>query len=583
MPIKILPDEIASQISAGEVVERPASVVKELLENALDAQAKHVTIAIEGAGKRLIEISDNGYGIPADEMSLAVLRHATSKLVNAEDLFKITTLGFRGEALASISSVSRLTITSRTDDHELGLELCVDAGKIIKTMSCGAPVGTTVRVEELFYNVPARLKFLKAERTERRSINLLVTRYALAYPEVRIQLRHESRQVLQTSGKGERREVLANLFGAEIARAMIEVLAQFDNLNITGFVSPTTITRGNRRDIIFFINGRPVQDFRLTTALTQAYHTMLMVGRYPIAVLFLEIPPEMVDVNVHPTKAEVRFQDSNIIFRLIGRAVRKALSAYAPIPNIDTLSEQLFWGKTSSGNELHSRNVDPLWGRAATEHFTDIAGQKPENVEPQSALITGETPLLRLVGQVARTYLIAEGPDGLYLIDQHAAHERVLFEKIMTQQQNNAPSQQLMEPVVVEIPAASAELLEEQLPILEKYGFQVEDFGQGSFLVRALPTILIEMDPATALQVLVEDFEDDESPLKGKIEAKIIARICKRASIKGGEVLSHDEQYALLRDLEKCQSPRTCPHGRPTMIHLSANLLERQFGRKGAR
>ncbi len=583
MPIKILPDEIASQIAAGEVVERPASVVKELLENALDAGAKHIEITIDDAGQRVIEVADNGCGIPAKEMELAVIRHATSKLSTAEDLFKINTLGFRGEALASIGSVSRMSITSRTKDTGQGLELQVDAGKIIKTLHLGMPVGTVVRVEDLFYNVPARLKFLKTERTERRAIDLLVMRYALAYPDVRIQMRHGTRQVLNTSGKGDRREILANLFDVETTRAMIEVLAQFDNLKITGFVSPISITRATRRDIIFFINGRPVQDFNLTTALTKAYHTMLMVGRFPIAVIFLEIPADKVDVNVHPTKAEVRFQDRDIIFRLIGRAVRRALSANTPIPKFDALSEQLYWGKTSSGKDFPTRGLDPAWGMAAESHFIDTVDQKPAFEDSQADLPNVDLPLLRLVGQVARTYLIAEGPDGLYLIDQHAAHERVLFEKFMAQRSDKVPSQQLLEPVVVEFPSSSAEILKEQIPVLLKYGFEVEDFGQGSFLVRALPTLLIEMNPAAALRVLVEDFEDDETPLEGRTEAKIIARICKRASVKGGEVLSLNEQSVLLRDLEACQSPRTCPHGRPTMIHLSAHLLERQFGRRGAR
>jgi len=583
MPIKILPDEIASQIAAGEVVERPASVVKELIENALDAQAKHIVIVTDGAGKRLVEVADDGCGISCDELPLAVARHATSKLSTAEDLFKIATLGFRGEALASIGSVSRMTITSRTRDTDRGLELGVDGGKIKKKQSVGAPAGTVIRVEDLFYNVPARLKFLKTEGTERRAMNMLVTRYALAYPDVRFQLQHGSRQILQTSGRGDRREVLAELYGAEIARAMIEVLAKFDDLKITGFISPTSVTRANRREILFFINGRPVQDFRLTTALTRAYHTLLMVGRYPIAVLFLEMPFELVDVNVHPTKAEVRFRERDFIFRSIGRAVRRALLAHTPIPEVDSLSEQLNWNRPTSGANLHLRNIDPAWGMSSIGQSTDDEIQIGTTDGKQAPLPDVGMPLLRLVGQVARTYLIAEGPDGLYLIDQHAAHERVLFEKFMAQRNDQIPSQKLIEPVVVELSPVAADLLEEQLPILHKLGFEVEEFGQGSFLIRSIPTLLVGMNPVEALQVLVEDFEGDEKPLQNRVEAKIIARVCKRASVKGGEVLSPEEQVVLLRDLETCKSPRTCPHGRPTMIHLSADLLERQFGRHGAR
>ena len=593
MPIHILPDEVASQIAAGEVVERPASVVKELLENALDAGAQHITIAVEGAGKRLIEIADDGAGIAAEELPLAVLRHATSKLDSADDLFRVQTLGFRGEALASIGSVSHLTITSRPRDAEIGAQLRVDGGHTADPQPVGAPAGTVIRVEDLFFNVPARLKFLKSDRTERRHIDTLVMRYALAYPQVRFQLRQEGRTSLQTSGKGDRREVLAALYGVDIAKQMIEVFFDDDAIAIGGFTSPTTLTRSNRREIVFFVNGRPVQDVALTTALVQAYHTMLMVGRYPMAALFLEIPPEMVDVNVHPTKAEVRFRDRNTIFRSVGRAVRRALLANTSIPEVDRLGAQMRWRPTWGGNT--PQQVDPAWNMSAapiegTE--TPIGADDPSDdgqlqavpaPDGQQPLPKTDMPLLRLVGQIGLTYLVAEGPDGLYLIDQHAAHERVLFEKFMRQRSETVPSQVLLEPVTVDLSPASARLLEEQIPVIQDLGFQVESFGRGTFLVRAIPTLLANLNPAAALQVLVEDFEGDETPLEAEIEAKIIARVCKRAAVKAGQALSPEEQLSLLRDLEACDSPRTCPHGRPTMIHLSVDLLERQFGRKGAR
>ncbi len=584
MPIQILPDEVASQIAAGEVVERPASVVKELLENAIDAGATHISITVEEAGKRLIEVADNGSGIASNEIPLSVTRHATSKLASADDLFRIKTLGFRGEALASIGSVSRMMITSRPKEAENGIMLKVDGGKSEVPKPVGAPAGTVIRVEDLFYNVPARLKFLKTDRTERRQIDTLVSRYALAYPNVRFQLRQEGRNSLQTSGKGDRREALATIYGVEIAKQMIEVLAQDDHLNITGFASPTSLTRSNRSEIIFFINGRPVQDIALTTSLVQAYHTMLMVGRYPMAVIFLELPPEMVDVNVHPTKAEVRFRDRDQVFRGVGRSVRRALLAHSPVPEVDQLSSQLRWSPTWGGSRP-SQEVDPAWGMGSergANKVESLTGQQPA-VSGQNSLPEVEIPLLRLVGQVARSYLIAEGPDGLYLVDQHAAHERVLFERFMAQRRDTIPAQTLLEPATVELPPASARLLEEQLPVISQLGFQVETFGRGVFLVRAIPTLLSGMDPAAALRVLVEDFEEDETPLSEEIEAKIIARVCKRAAVKAGQVLSLEEQKALLMDLESSTSPRTCPHGRPTMIHLSVDLLERQFGRKGAR
>jgi DNA mismatch repair protein MutL len=509
-----------------------------------------------------------------------VERHATSKLSTAADLFQIATLGFRGEALASIGSVSRLTITSRQKDAEMGARLEVDGGKASPVQPVGAPVGTSVRVENLFFNVPARLKFLKHDTTERRKIDELVTRYALANPKVRFHLRQEGKPSLQTSGNGDRREVLAALYGVDIARQMMEVLAEEDGLRVSGFISPTSLTRSNRHEITFFVNGRPVQDSSLMAALLRAYHTLLMVGRFPLAVLFLELPPHAVDVNVHPTKAEVRFRETDRIFTGLQSAVRRALLAHTPV---QSLQNQIRWDHQPA-LEYPRHPVKLDWESFAGDETDERSesGPQPHPVA-QADLPRQRISLLRPVGQVALAYLVAEGPDGLYLVDQHAAHERVLFERFMAQRGSDIPSQTLLQPVTVELNPSAARLLEEQLPILKELGFQVEAFGMNTFLVRSLPALLAESDPAAALRVLVEDFEEDETPLQSQVEARIIARVCKRAAVKAGQTLSADEQRALLRDLEHCQSPRTCPHGRPTMIHLSVDLLERQFGRRGAR
>ena len=581
MTIRLLRPEVASQIAAGEVVERPASVVKELLENALDADANHIQISVEEAGQRLIEVADNGRGIPTEELSLAVERHATSKLIDAEQLFQITTLGFRGEALASIGSVSKMTLTSRPAAAESGTRLVVEAGRAGKIQEIGAPVGTVVRVENLFFNVPARLKFLKHPTTERRHIDNLVTRYALAYPSIRFQLMQESRPALQTSGNGDRREVLAALYGVDVARAMLEVIAKDDELSISGFISPTSLTRSNRREINFFVNGRPVQDATLTASLLRAYHTLLMVGRYPLAILFLEMPPEALDVNVHPTKAEVRFRQQDRIFSGVQQAVRRALLAYTPIPGSGAVpGSQLRWSPIPTDGPS-TKGYDPAWDIA--DRPADQRASGPESAPSQPNLPGERVPLLRLVGQIATTYLVAEGPDGLYLIDQHAAHERVLFERFMAQRSSEIAGQALLEPVLVEMTPGGARLLNDQLSILARLGFQVESFGPNAFLVRSIPALVAGSDPAASLRSLVEEFEEDETPLQAEIEAKIIARVCKRAAVKAGQVLSPDEQKALLHSLEACKSPRTCPHGRPTMIYLSVDMLERQFGRKGAR
>lgn len=606
MSIRILKDEVASQIAAGEVVERPASVVKELIENALDAQAGVISIQIADAGRTLIEISDDGMGIPADEMALAVARHATSKLSSAEDLFHINTLGFRGEALASIASVSRFTLTSRAKDSDVGARLQVEGGRVLgQPQPIGAPQGTVVRVEALFYNVPARLKFLKRDLTERQQIDALVTRYALAYPTVRFQLFEDGRPVLQTTGRGDRREVLAGLYGVDIARQMLEVSFEEENLHVSGFISPVALTRSNRKEITFFINGRWVQDGALAAALLQAYHTLLMVGRYPLATLFVELNPEDVDVNVHPAKAEVRFRSPDRVFSGVQRAVRRALLAYSPIPPVahaawqDGASSRMIdpawimpregeslrlenWGMPEAGEEVATPNES--WVVTSGNNIASPAAPAGTDSPDQAALpSTGSLPLLRLIGQVGLTYLVAEGPDGLYLIDQHAAHERVLFERYMRQRSTQIPAQTLLEPATVHLPPASAQLLQSNLELLGRIGFQVEPFGPNTFRVRAIPALLSGLDPQAAVRVVVEDFEEDETPLQAEVEAKIIARVCKRAAVKAGQVLSADEQRALLRELENCRSPRTCPHGRPTMIHLSVDLLERQFGRRGGR
>src|SRR5512142_154618 len=360
MAIHLLSPEISSQIAAGEVIERPASVVKELMENALDAGATSISVSISDAGRRLIEFADNGSGIASDELALAVARHTTSKLKRAEDLFHIETLGFRGEALASIASVSRLTITSKVANSDAGARLRVEGGHAGKVDAVGAPEGTVVRVEDLFYNVPARLKFLKTPVTERRAIDALLTRYALAYPRVRFRMDEDGHVILQTSGDGDRRAILATLYGVEAAKQLLEINAEEMDIRLSGYISPVALTRSNRKDITIFVNGRWVQDTPLSTALLQAYHTLLMVGRYPLGAIFIEVAPEEVDVNVHPAKAEVRFREQDRIFGFVQRAIRRGLLAYTPVPAIAASSGAA--GRTWSPGGAASAGLDWVIG-----------------------------------------------------------------------------------------------------------------------------------------------------------------------------------------------------------------------------
>jgi DNA mismatch repair protein MutL len=582
MTINLLPDEVASQIAAGEVVERPASAVKELLENAIDAGARRISIRVEGAGQQLIEISDDGVGIVPEEVELAIARHATSKLRNADDLFHIRTLGFRGEALASIASVSHFSITSRAQDQASGSRILVDGGKASPLEVMGVPVGTVVSVRDLFYNTPARLKFLKREQTERQQIDGLVTRYALAYPDRAFKLTQDERVILQTSGNGDRREVLTQIYGVELARQLLEVDFSDEGVRILGFISPIALTRSNRKEMTFFVNGRWVQENALSSAVMHAYQTFIMVGRYPISILFIQLEPEEVDVNVHPAKAEVRFRKPDQIFSLMQRAVRRALLAYSPVPQVSVNT----WRIDPNFAPQSSLTWDALneVGEAQPELELPVETEEiaPQAMQQGSILPSGAIPLLRWIGQIGATYLIAEGPDGLYLIDQHAAHERILFERYVTQ--GLVPdAQALLQPLLFQLPPQTAQLMSDSLPILEKLGFKVEEFGNAAFRILSIPAFFKNSDPVAAVRCVVEDFEEDETPLANEKENRLAARICKRMAVKGGQVLSVEEQKKLIQDLETCQSPRTCPHGRPTMIHLSVDLLEKQFGRRGAR
>ena len=561
MSIHALSDEVSSAIAAGEVVERPSSIVKELIENSLDAGATKLQVEIKDGGKALIEVADNGSGIPQLEVELAVERYSTSKVETLADLQSISTLGFRGEALASIGAVSRMVLSTRAEGEDVGTRLSVDGGLVGDAEKAGIPEGTVVQVKDLFFNVPARRRFMKTDTTERNWISRLVTRYALAYPNRRFELVSEGRTQLQTTGNGDSLEVLAEIYGLDIAQQMIPVAkASSQGIIVSGFAGAPFISRSNRREITLFVNGRWIQDVSLGSAVTQAYHTFLMVGRFPIALIFVDAPPEVVDVNVHPAKSEIRLKDPGLVFSIVQRAVRATLLGQAPV---QPMSMDSIW----SGERL----PQPIGSPEPVERSIEGPAQKSMTV-----------PILRSVGQVGATYLVAEGPDGVYLIDQHAAHERVLFDKLMAQVEAELPeSQGLLEAETVELTQAEAEVVESNMKVLESLGFSIESFGTHAFRVRALPASVSNLSPERALRVVVEDFEEDETPLAAVKEARLAARVCKRAAIKAGQVLSLEEQRQLILDLEQSASPRTCPHGRPTMVHLSVAALEQQFGRRG--
>lgn len=582
MPIKVLSEKVTNQIAAGEVIERPASVIKELIENSIDAGATEIRIFLEGAGRSRIQIEDNGTGIASEDLALALASHATSKLSTPEDLLDIRTLGFRGEALASIGSVARLTITTKTEESHAGARISEDGGMVDPIEPASSPIGTRIEVADLFYNVPARLKFLRSDITETKQVIGLVTRYAMAYPRIRWTYLQDGKTLFKTSGNGNRQEILHNLFGRQDASDLLPIEFSDQGLTVEGFISNLQLTRSNRKDITLFINGRWVQDPALTAAVLKAYNTMLMVGRYPVAILFISLPSNQVDVNVHPSKAEVRFRNADFVFSGLQRAIRRGLLAYTPIPEINPVS---LWGRQNAAYDTPNQQISPDWALAHSKLGSNNASKTsvPPTDAAQEILPVEHLPLLRLIGQVASTYLIAEGPDGLYLIDQHAAHERVLFDDLMAAFRiASIPAQNLAVPLTLDLSPEKAAVLATQLPIFQELGFQVEEFGPNSFIIRAIPAIFRQGDPKAAVLSVIQEFEEDETPMEVEIEARIAGRVCKRMAVKAGQILSLQEQESLLQKLELSTSPRTCPHGRPTMIHLSAALLERQFGRTGS-
>ncbi len=576
MPIRVLPPEVAGKIAAGEVVERPASVIKELVENSLDAGATDIRIEIREGGRRLMRVADNGCGIPAEEAPLAFARHATSKLSDVTDLDRITTLGFRGEALASIAAVSQVTLLTRPREQAMGRYLRLEAGRILRQEGRGCPAGTVITVERLFQNVPARLKFLRRPQTEAGHIHTIVANYALAFPHIRFRLTSDGRQIFQSSGSGQLRDVLIAVYGLEVAERMLAVEGGDDDLRVWGFVGEPALHRANRRYITLFVNRRWIQDRALTHAIAQAYHTLLPVGRHPLAVILLEMDPGEVDVNVHPTKREVKFRDGRRVFHAVQKAVRRTLVERAPVPEMSPAPRTWAAADWDRRQGLLRAGQGETPGQMAMEIYrTADLGEEPGRVGPV------RLPLLRVIGQVGQTYIVAEGPQGMYLIDQHAAHERVLYEQLLAQRREQAvASQTLLEPLPLDLDPVLAGLLAEQLPLLQQVGFQIEPFGGSSYLLRAVPTLLEGADPRAALVDILELLRRGDDPLAAQAEERLIAAVCKRAAIKAGQTLSPEEMQQLVRQLEQCESPRTCPHGRPTVLHFSVEQLEKEFGRR---
>jgi DNA mismatch repair protein MutL len=576
MKIHVLSDEMASRIAAGEVVERPASVVKELIENSLDAGATEISVWIEKSGTSLIRVTDNGEGMELDDLVLAVERHATSKLANEEDLFRVATLGFRGEALPSIASVSRMEIVSRPRPAETGHRLRIEAGKKAEPLVTGSPPGTSVEIKDIFFNTPARRKFLKSPATELSHVCDAVNRMALAYPEVHFRLFHEGRIIADYIAVGERKDRLRQVLGREIARDMTLLSSAQGELVISGYLSSAPAAFPNTRYLMSFVNRRFVRDKVLTHAVLLGYDTLLMKGQYPAVVLLLEIPFAAVDVNVHPAKYEVRFRRPSSVHEAVAEAIRQALKRQAKEPAAKiagagfsafagVMEAALPYTRVTSENDRRDLKADVF----------PIAGV---NREPSDE---GFFSSMDILGQILGCYLVCSSRRGLALIDQHAAHERVVFEKMRQQlSAGEVQRQRLLIPQAIELTAGESMLLVPKLPALAQLGFVLEPFGPDVYAITAVPALLPEGDYRPSVrQMLAELAEVEKSEKLRQHLDERLATIACHSVIRANRKLERSEIRALLEELDRIAFATQCPHGRPVLVEFGSEDLERMFKR----
>ncbi|HFI0176099.1 TPA: DNA mismatch repair endonuclease MutL [Streptococcus suis] len=627
-----LPEILANQIAAGEVIERPASVVKELVENSIDAGASQIEIRIEEAGLKSIQITDNGEGIAPDQVALALRRHATSKIKNQADLFRIRTLGFRGEALPSIASVSHLTIETATDQHTHGLCLVSKGGVIESEEPISRPVGTQMTVSDLFYNTPARLKYVRSQQAEVSHIADIINRLSLAHPEIAFTLVNEGRELMRTAGTGKLRQAISGIYGIASAKKMVEIEAEDLDFHVSGYVSLPELTRANRNYISIFINGRYIKNFLLNRAILEGYGSKLMVGRFPLAVISIEIDPYLADVNVHPTKQEVRISKEKELMTLIREAIIKALKEQDLIPDAlenlaqsstrprvkvkaeqgtlplkesnlyyDTVKQDFFLKpevvaedikpleedkqapqevpeenavKSVQFAERHSgESADPEHPNLSAKELAKLAGKLDQEE-------TSTFPELEYFGQMHGTYLFAQGKTGLYIIDQHAAQERVKYEyyrEKIGQVDNSA--QQLLVPYIFEFPQNDALNLAHKMDALRQVGVNLEEYGVNQFILREHPIWMKEEEIESGIYEMCDMLLlTDQVSIKQYRAELAIMMSCKR-SIKANHALDDYSARDLLRQLSHCQNPYNCPHGRPVLVHFSKSDMAKMFRR----
>jgi len=590
-----LDEKTIRMIAAGEVVERPASVVKELVENSIDASASTITVEVQEGGKKLIRVTDDGKGMSKEDTLLAVERHTTSKVRGPEDLKGISTLGFRGEALASIGAVSLLEVTSRSKEDETATVVRVEGAKVVHTGSAGRPVGTTVSVQRIFFNVPARLKHMSHARAELVRVIDAVHREAIAHPGIHFKLTTDGQDALNAPAATDRRTNIGHVYGVDLARDLVPVSGDGD-VRIGGLVARPSVERASSKLQHFIVNGRWVRSRELSDALREAYRPRAMVGRFPPAFIYIDIPPEDVDVNIHPRKTEVRFYRDDVAATLT-RAVQRALQMEFPIPEMTgaVAEERTEWEPEPADTTLDERKRSeprptPSAVKGSGARAPPSPGKEPCGKRWKAALgtrplsDTGDRevfgrhlPPLRILGQARSEFIIAEGPDGVYLIDQHAAAERINLERL---QSREFGVQELIEPAFIHLDVRDLETLRNNLEHFEELGYQIEEFGTG-VLIRAVPVLFRMPDPAVALRSVLEDIQERKRGVRTTVLEGVLESMACHASIKAGDPMTMDQMADLVAALDRLDNPEVCAHGRPTMIKLPFQYMEKKFGRLG--
>lgn len=613
--INILSDDLINKIAAGEVIERPSSIVKELVENSIDAGATEITVEIENGGISFIKVIDNGKGIDKEDIDKAFLRHATSKIREEKDLFKITSLGFRGEALASIAAIAKIEMITKTRNSEFGYKVIVENCDIISKEECGSNEGTSITVKDIFYNVPARLKFLKTPTREQMYITDLMENLALSHPQISFRYIINKKLIFKTNGDGNLKNVIYTIYGKNIYENLIEVNCSKESVTLKGFIGNSKIEKNNRNYQSLFVNGRYVKNKTITTAIESAYKSMISINKFPLYIMHVFINPESIDINVHPTKAEIKFEDEQKIFKEVYACIKNALINTEYLPTYKVNFQKNIYKTQISSNETNMEPIDIDNLKNTLDNNQQLSFKYNESIfednfdnnynvflnedtdskikedidfDNKNKVNTNETiniftnefkninfPQISIVGQIHFMYIIAESTDGFYLIDQHAAHERILYEKYLRDFNNIGISKQyLISPIIIELSNTEKQFIMNRIEFLDKLGFEIEDFGGNSISLRTIPNNLIDRNYKDVLEDIIQSVDNNDMI---KTIDKVIYTLACKSAIKAGDKLNYKEMYNLIEELKKCFNPFTCPHGRPIMIKFEYLDLEKNL------